>query len=331
MSKQIGINVLGSCVSRVSLLDGNQQGHDIADDDLYMDYFLDKQNIVLAMMPTPFTQEEIDGVKQEELWDKSRIYTVHQSLGKETVSLLLDSKAEYLVMDLFDFQNAFAILGDTCFDTNAYEFMNTLLFKKYQNEIKIMNFESMPEWIWYPYVDLFFEKIMSKYDSDHIILNRFRANTWYLGVDGKVSRIPDSFKKPFQANDKFNVLVRRLEDYIIKKFNPYVIDIAKYYMGNQNDWDNLQGAHFENAFYHHTLDLVRTIIKEKPEKRLYDEPRFFAERYEENYPLDVQDAFEHMEEFVNAEEILWMNLLDKLYARMPEDTMIREYVKICLE
>lgn len=329
MEKHIGINVLGSCVSRVSLLDGNQKGHDIADDELYLDYFLDKQNLVLAMMPSPFTREEIDSVKREELWDKSRIYTVHQSLGKETVPLLLNSKADYLVMDLFDFQNYFAILGKTCFDTNAYEFMNTGLFRQYQKDIEISCFDMLPEWLWYPYVDLFFEKIMTKYDSNHIILNRFRANTWYLGKDGKINKIPDEFKNPYQANDKFNGLVHRLEDYIIGKINPYVIDISKYYMGNQNDWNNLQGAHFETAFYHHTLDIVRKIIKEGPEKRVYDSPRFFDKRYEENYPLDIQDALDHMVGFVDTEEILWMNLLDKLNARIPEEPLIQEYVKAC--
>ena len=38
----IKINVFGSCVSRVSLLNGDQSGHDIADDDLSLQYYFDK-------------------------------------------------------------------------------------------------------------------------------------------------------------------------------------------------------------------------------------------------------------------------------------------------
>ena len=52
----IKINVLGSCVSRVSLLDGVQSAHGVSDDRLDLGYFLDKQNIVCAMLPVPFSR-----------------------------------------------------------------------------------------------------------------------------------------------------------------------------------------------------------------------------------------------------------------------------------
>lgn len=50
----IKINVLGSCVSRVSLLDGVQSTHGVLDDRLDLGYFLDKQNIVCACCPLHF-------------------------------------------------------------------------------------------------------------------------------------------------------------------------------------------------------------------------------------------------------------------------------------
>ena len=55
MDNKVKINVLGSCISRVSLLDGNQSAYGIADDRMELCNFLDKQNIVCAMMPAPFT------------------------------------------------------------------------------------------------------------------------------------------------------------------------------------------------------------------------------------------------------------------------------------
>lgn len=42
----VKVNVLGSCISRVSLLDGNTKSHGTADDDIELEYYLDKQNIV---------------------------------------------------------------------------------------------------------------------------------------------------------------------------------------------------------------------------------------------------------------------------------------------
>ena len=119
--------ILGSCVSRVSMLNGDQKGRGIASGDLELEYFLDKQNIALAMMPPAFSREEVALVTAEQLWDQSRINTVKQSLNKETLQLIMESDAEYLIMDLFDFQTNFAVLGATAFDTNAYEFIYDFL------------------------------------------------------------------------------------------------------------------------------------------------------------------------------------------------------------
>lgn len=307
-------------------------GHGIASDNLELEYFLDKQNIALAMMPPAFSKEEVALVTAEQLWDQSRINTVKQSLNKETVQLIMESDAEYLIMDLFDFQTNFAILETTAFDTNAYEFMNTVLFNKYQNRIKVSNFMELPEWFYYPYVDLFFKEIMKKFDSEHIILNRFRANTYYLAKDGKIREIPDGFKNPFQANDKYNIPLRKLEDYIIKRYCPYVIDLSKFYMGDENVWGNLQGAHFENEFYHETFQTINYIIQEKPKRKIWDKPAFFNNKYMLcSVAFDIDDAFARLEQLVEKEDVLWMNILDKLYQRIPEDTRVKEYVKICLE
>lgn len=323
------INILGSCVSRVSLLDGDQKGHGIADEDMELGYFFDKQNMVLCQMPAPFTKEEVATITVEELWDKSRIHVVHQSLNKDTLPMLMESDADYLVIDLMEFQTYFAVYGKTAFDTNAFEFMNTGLYQKYASDIRIANFLEMDEWIYYPYIDLFFGKVMTKYDADHIILNRFRANSYFLGKDGQIKNIPDAFKNKFQANDRFNYKLRQLEDYIIKKVNPYVIDISKYYMGCEQDWSNVQGAHFEKGFYHHTLDLIRHIINDKPTERVFDKAEFFTGKYPESYECDIDNLYNTMMVFLDNEEILWMNILDKLYSRMPENEELKGYVEAC--
>jgi hypothetical protein len=63
------VNVLGSCISRISLLDGDSSGHGIAHDEIEMSYFLDKQNIALSVMPPPFPENEVLEISAEELWD----------------------------------------------------------------------------------------------------------------------------------------------------------------------------------------------------------------------------------------------------------------------
>ena len=329
------INVLGSCVSRISLLNGNQHGHNIASENMELKYFLDKQNIACAMTSPPFSREEIDAISAEELWDKSRIHTVHQSLNKDTLRLLLEDAepADYLIMDLFDFQNDFAIYQNTTFSTNAYEFMNTYLFQKFSDKISIGNFLTMPTWTYYPLVDLFFEKILPKYDADHIILIRFRSNHFYWEKDGTIQEIPDDFKQPFQANDKYNFPLKKLENYIIEKYQPYVIDLSEYYMGDHNTWDNIQGAHFELGFYHDVLHYIHEIVGKSPAKRYFNTPSLFNQAYQRvdeynTHPFDVEYALSLFPQLVESENLLWLNILDKLNYFAPENPRVQAYMAI---
>ena len=139
MKQKIKINVLGSCISRVSLLDGVQSehgiAHEIAKKKLEFCYFLDKQNIVAAMMPPAFTKEEVQAITVDELYDKSRLQSLKQTLNKETLNLLLESDADYLVMDFYDMGIMFLSYKNTCMATQANEFCRTYLFRKYQDKM----------------------------------------------------------------------------------------------------------------------------------------------------------------------------------------------------
>lgn len=326
------VNILGSCISRISLLDGDRSGHGIAHDRIEMEYFLDKQNIALSVMPPPFSKNEIMDISAEELWDKSRIHSLRQCLNKSTVHMLLESDADWLVMDLFDMQNDFAIYKETAFATCAHEYFQTKCFNKYKEDIKVANFMTLPKWVWYPYVDIFFEKIMKKYDENHIILNRFRSNTYYLDKDGAIKEIPNNFKNPFQANDKYNQSLKELEDYIIEKYNPYVIDLTQYFMGDATFWDNLNGAHFEKEFYRETYTQLIRIIQGETDNRYYSEPDFFNKTrrgYEEDKQrvFDIEHGIKAVDMLISKEDFLWVNVLDKLDTYAPDDERVMEYKK----
>lgn len=331
------INVLGSCVARISLLNGELDGHGVYGENMQLGYFLDKQNIVSAMMPPAFLKEEIATIKAEEIYEPSRIHSLKQCLDKSTMDLLLNSDADYVVMDLYDFQNDFGILNDTTFSTCAHEFFQTGLYRKYQKDVKIANFMELPTWIWYPYVDLFFEKLMTKYDSKHIILIRFRSNTYYYGKDGKVHLVPEDFKKPFHSNDKYNAPLKALEDYIIRKVNPWVIDLSSYYMGDENVWDNLNGAHFELEFYKDVYSCIKRIVKGEELQGRNMVPSYMLESFgkataeEKNRKFDVDGALELLPQWIDQEEVLWMNLLHKLNIYAPEHPMVMEYTRVVRE
>lgn len=323
----IKVNVLGGCVSRVSLLDGNQSGHGIADEEMELGYFLDKQNIVCAMMPAPFDRAEVEEIQEEELWDPSRLYTVKQCLNKDTISLLMDSDADYVVMDLFDMQTDVAIYKDTCFSTCADEIYRTKLLKKYSSMVQSGNLFTIPSEIWYEYVDLFFEKLVAKYGADHIILNRFRCSTYYLAKDGMIRPISRYYQNSYQPHPKYNQALEKLENYIIEKYNPYVIDLSKFFMGDENAWENLQGAHFENQFYRETLDQIRRIVKGQNAERYYARPTFFDENRrgfaeDRKRKFEIEENMQLMLKLLDEQDILWLNILDKLNTYAPEDERV---------
>lgn len=328
------VNILGSCISRIVMLDGDTSGHYVADERLSMDYFLDKQNIVCAVMPPPFPREEVEAIAKEELWDGSRWKSLQQCLNKDTVKLLHASDAEWLIVDFYDVQADVSIYGDTMFSSCAFEFYNTSVFKQRKPEVfQRTNLCLLPTWIWYAYADVFFQQILDKYDADHIIVNRFRSNTYYLSKEGRVAKVPDAFKQPYHSNDRYNPQLRRFEDYIIQRYHPYVIDLSHFFMGDQNQWENLNGAHFEHEFYRESFDAVREIILGGSKQRVWNKSRLmdFSRRgYEEDRrrKFDVERGLQMIEQFVEQGDWLWLNLLDKLVTYAPQDARVKRYLAL---
>jgi len=333
------ITVLGSCVSRVSLLYGDISGHGVANSkevDIELEYFLDKHNIALALMPPPFSKEEVDTISADELTDKSRITSLKQSLMKETIPLLLNSESEYLLMDLYDFHTTFIAYKNTAFSTQANEFVATNLCREHFKELSAFCFFDLPNWLYYPLVDLFFERIMEKFDSNHIILNRFRANKFYLDKDGKIKEIPESSKLPFQCHDKWNAKCRELEEYIIQKYNPYVIDISKFFMGDANLWDNLNASHFEKEFYRETYNQIIKIVHNEATERYMENVNFFdRERagYEDDasHCFDIEEGIKMFESLLGKDDCLGLNVLDKLYMHAPEHEKVKRYIEFIIQ
>lgn len=272
---------------------------------------------------------EVETIKVEELWNKKAIHSVKQCLTKDTIELLMESDADYLMIDLYDFHTDMGVVGNAFFSTCAHEFFNTALYQKHKDEVRLVNFMSMPKEIWYPYVDKFFEIIMEKYDSDHIILNRFRSSTYFLDTDGVIKLLPDTFKKGFQSNDKYNCKIAELEDYIIAKYNPYVIDLTKFFMSDVIYWGGTpHGAHLEKAFYNRAFAQVKRIINGETDCKYYNDPGFFQEENEiANIPLDIEGGLEMLDVLLNVNDILWMNILDKLNKYAPEHEKVQLYMQ----
>lgn len=339
----VSITCLGSCVSRVSLLRGEQQGHGIFAGEkkgLKLRYFFDKQNIALAMMPPPDRRLciGVDRIPAEELWDKSRLRSLQQAIKKETLPLLLAPEPEtenYLVLDFYDFHNSFVAYGKTAFAHQAAEFLNTQLYRKNAQAFTLYrSFFELPAFTYYPLVALFFARVLTKYDADHIILLRFRSNTHLLRRDGSIVPLPERVQQHFQSNQCYNAKCRELEDYVISRVHPYVIDLSKYFFCDENFWPtHIHGAHYEEEFYRESYDQILRIVKHLPAERYFDAPRFF-DRKREGYAedaareLDVFAAFHWFEKFAEEKNPLALNILDKLVAKAPQHPKVRSYLDL---
>ena len=330
------LNCLGSCLSRLSLLKGEKNLHGIYNGEnigIKIQYYLDKHNIALAMMPPPFDREQVEAITDENLRDKTRLRSMKQMLNKDTIKMLLESDAQYLIMDLYDFHNSFLVYKDTAFGTQAGEFSNTKLYHKVLDKLTLMSsfFERMT-WVYYPLVDLFFERIMQKYDSEHIILNRFRSNIYTLLKNGNIKRLSDDFKMNYQCSDKYNPQCRALEDYIIKKYNPYVIDLSKYFMCDENYWGSsgIHSGHFERQFYLETYNQMIRIMTGETKEKYYNKPGFFnpeRDGYEEDSKrkFDTNKGLEFLNYLIDTKDPLALNILEKLYIKMPNQEFLEIY------
>jgi hypothetical protein len=333
------ISVLGSCVSRVSLLRGRTNEHGIVNGEQYnleLEYYLDKHNLALALLPPPFSEEEVNTITKEMLWDKSRDVSLRQQLLKQTVPMLLNAESEYLVMDFYDFHNFIYAYQDTAFSTQACEFCNTPLYQKYKEDLKIYNLLELPTWLLYGMVDRFFDTILPKFDSDHLILNRFRANSYLLNTDGRIIPIPDEFKRPFQCHEKYNEKCRALEEHVIQKYNPYVIDISGYFMGDANLWTNWNASHFEKEFYRETYDQIIRIVTGANTPRYYNKVRLFQsdrDGYEEDKKrnFNVEWGINMLKKLMEEEDALWLNVLELLWIHAPQDPRVLQYMNLAFD
>ena len=261
--KEVTLDILGSCISRIILLDGDYLKRGVCDERIKLEYYFDKNNIVSCMMPAPFSREEVNSIRADELYAKDRINSLRQGINKDTLNMIMKGKADYLLIDVHDLSLSVSCYGNTTFSNCAYEFYNTSLFKKYADKISELNFMEIPTFLWYSYIDLFFDKVLERVDSDHIILNRFRACKNYIDMDGYIREIPESFRKPFHANYEYNDKIKDVEEYIIKKVNPYVLDLTKFFITDERFWDNLNGVHYEKKFYEDGLKELNDIMFNK--------------------------------------------------------------------
>jgi len=230
------VDVHGSCVSRscFEFIDKSQ---------ILVQHTFSRNHIVSCMMPPAnlsFQHGELQLYNSEYSERCMRL-----ALDKQTVPLLLKSDAEYLIIDFFDFCQPVAAYLDTTFSTYDYTFYRTSAYQEHKELFNTVDFLNVPVCLWYGYVDAYFRAMDEKFHG-HIVLNRLNCCGIYLSKSGAVEEIPQNFR--FFGDVKYNQLLWALENYVIDKYHPIVIDISKYFISDENYNPDTTPVHFEKNY-----------------------------------------------------------------------------------
>ncbi|WP_432750001.1 DUF6270 domain-containing protein [Paenibacillus amylolyticus] len=204
---------------------------------------------------------------------------LRNGIEKNTVPMLLNSIAEFLVIDFFDLCQPVAVYRNTTFPTYDYSFYNTAAYKNEPDQFQSINFLEIPTCLWYGYIDIYWKKMIGKF-GDNIVLVRVSCFNNYITSNKEINPTPPNLLA--FGNEIYNSALFELENYIIEKYNPYVLDVSKYFIADEDYESDVTPVHFEENYNISSWSLMKDIILNKPKQRYYDNlrPKIFAQLLE---------------------------------------------------
>ncbi len=189
-------------------------------------------------------------------------------LEKRLAVELEENPAEFLVVDMcYTAGHALCRWKDQVFTKNP-KFKQSRFYAEHEAEIEEIDVMRDQEFEWKPYMDRYLELVGRYFDADHIILVKSRCPLWYVTH----THVRKLSKKSRRA---YNKRIKQLEDYFVKKMNPYVIDICSHYFVDFNHKKGFTMSSYEKPFYYHAKRLISMIIRTQPEQRVFRDQEYF--------------------------------------------------------
>lgn len=250
------IDVHGSCVSRDILSYCDEKS-------IKCNSYFSRNCLVSAVMPPAElpVDDEYLLVERSEYQNRCMRY----SIDKTTIPQLLQSESEYLMIDLFDLCQDVISYKNTTFSYYDTLFFNTKNYLDNKASMMLINFFDIPTYLWYGYIDIYFEKMMK---FDNIILCRLQCCEKYISKSNKIETIPES--KLAYGNAKYNNKLKDLEEYIIQKYDPFVLDFSKYFIANEKFNPDVTPVHFDELYYFASKLAVELIVQGNKQKYYCD-------------------------------------------------------------
>lgn len=251
-------DVHGSCVSFNILKKDTEYGVKIKLKELDTHLFFSHANIAGSIgggISVPAKEEDFAGT------DAHHARNLKADLNKEVIPVLLESDAEWLLVDFYDFARIQWAYRNGSFthvmnlDVAAHEY-----YEKIKDQIEgAFRWIDLPKFLLHEKMNCYFDQMVEKYGRDHIILNRINLSRYYINKDGVLCEIPASMD--YLGSYKDNKEIRKLEDYVIDTFGIRSVDVAKYFFADENVNNDILAVHYEEEYYHIAGRIIGAIIK----------------------------------------------------------------------
>ncbi|MFZ2537714.1 MAG: DUF6270 domain-containing protein [Oscillospiraceae bacterium] len=253
-TKPILIDGWGSCVSRVPLnLDSGK----------YKVNTFISRCCLLSEFDEPIDTTNIDFLDMSFGGGGWSNRCFRDSLQKVSKNKVIESKAEWLIIDFFDLINELAVFRNAVIDFSE-DNRNTNFLKKVLAECKPFSFYDKPDGYIKERMDKFINLVKNKYHNNIILVNLI-VKEHYLDGQRKIKIID------VNAAEQKNKFVDKWQNYFCKETNCYCIDIAKYFLADDQSIFGASIVHYEEAFNQEVFKYIDFIIQQQPKKRFFDD------------------------------------------------------------
>lgn len=242
------VDEFGSCVSRTAF--------NVQDNDFVVNHYW--------FHVPPFENRNPQIPCEPELFPEKLTWTdrlVKKQFEKKIYQDITDSEAEWLVIDLYSLISP----NTYCYKDSVYSDFDQRISKELKaKKIAIWRtpnilgdvddiLNQMADWI---------ELVKKKFGEKIILIDAHRLDYW-IGDDNQIYRLK-------KKND-CNAFAARAFEYVQKALGCYAISISKEFLPDELGFMRNTPSHKENICYFATHDIIKKIVAEQPEQKLYTE------------------------------------------------------------
>lgn len=175
----------------------------------------DRSHLFISQLTMNGKHSDID-----EKYFRDGVVPLYYNLSKGYDEYLSDNRSDCLIMDLYYAAATPVYQLDGVLYSGGKAFMQSRFYE--ENKKKLKKLDIKDEAVWKPLLDKFIDSITAVYASDRIILVRVSDPKLYY-VNGRYIRSSD-------RSCDFRLLLD-MENYLIHRVSPKIIDISRYYPG----------------------------------------------------------------------------------------------------